>query len=194
MRNKPLPVFTRRFRQEPPPDDKKRALIECYKKGGLRSYELVYMLQMDRVSLKQAVITDPLVGDDLQWIYVGELWWCRKRKPKRGDKRGRTSYEFARLVALRKKEDNTFEVEGLWDCRRHEHKPEPVIVYKKVDPECKGYIVGRNEYEVLVAWEDRETLRRGVPVPVRSFEELVFEFTNDHDQYEAIFSKLRKLC
>lgn len=195
MRDRPRISFIRRFHQEPVPDEKRRAFLKCYRTGGLKSYELIYMLQMTDVSLAQPGTTDPLSGDFMKWVYVGELWWCRQRKPRRGDLKGRVSYEFSRCVAMRfNKGKNGLEIEGLWDTRRHAERPEPEIVYKKADPKCKGYIVGHNEFEVIVSWEDGETLRRGIGVPVRVFSDLIFEFTEDAEKYAKIFDNYDKLA
>lgn len=193
MRTRSKVSFIRRFRQEPVPDDKRRAFLKCFRAGGLKAYELIYMLQMTDVSLSQPGTTDPLSGDFMKWVYVGDLWWCRRRVPRRGDNKGRVTYEFSRCVAMRPSKGG-LEIEGLWDQRRHADKPEPEIVYKKADPKCKGYIVGHNEYEVLVSWVDKETLRQGIGVPVRVFDDLVFEFVEDAEKYAKIFENYDKLA
>lgn len=137
---------------------------------------------MEGVNIVQAAVTDPLSKEWLLWRYVGDFWWCRHRK-----KSGR--YEFARMMALL---DGANQLDGLWDSRRHVTHQQGVIVFRALDPLMKGYIVGRNEYEVFVEWEDRDTGMRGPSTPVKEMELLEFKYIEDFEQYKVIFSNLRK--
>lgn len=184
MKNRSLPYYLRWMHKENPPKDIKKTLIFRFKKGGLK-----YLLgddakKLEGVSLEQIYYTNPLTNEYYAWVYVGDSWWCRKREsPSR--------YEFGRLVAVFNKKSNTvtevFEIEGLWDVRRHEHKVEPVIIYRG---DIKGYIVGFNEYEILVDWEIDGS--RSPTTPVSDVDGISFEFNEDLKKYSKLFDTIRK--
>jgi len=182
MINRPRPFFLRKMRKEEPDIRYISRLIKNYRKGGLKEFELYIKEQMGNVPLDQIYYTDPYTKEKLVWVYVGDYWWCRKRKER---------YEFARMVAIRNKKDSAIEIVGLWDSRKHETRQEPVIVTHKLSNE-KGYIVGWNEYEVLIEWIDNRTEDRKIATPVKEMDLLEFKFIEDFDKFEIIFNMIAK--
>ena len=175
MRKRPLMEFIRFFEKERPPSEIRSKLIRRYNKGGLKEFEPEVKLCLGDVPLGQIVFTDPVCGDRLLWVYVGDCWWCRKHR-----KCG--LFEFSRLVARRN--DKVGEVVGLWDVRAHGFVAEPEVVYDVVGN--KGVIVGFNEFEVVVVWFKDGV--RGVGVPVRGG--LRFEFVEDYVKYRGILKDI----
>jgi hypothetical protein len=180
MQRRPLDGFIRRFRVEEPPDNLRRKLINRFKRGGLDGFESNIIKVMGDIKLVQVMFTDPITKERLLWKYVGELWWCRQRKD---------CYEFSRLVAYVNKSGRLNEVEGLWDARRHVTKQQPVIMYRG---DVKGFVVGYNDFEVLVEWYNPETGLRSLAEPVRSIDNIRFEFVEDHKKFSKVFSNICK--
>jgi hypothetical protein len=184
MRNRPLPYFTRFVRKENPPDKDFNILVKRYRKGGLKKYIGDDIVRLADVKLEQVCYTDPVSHEKLIWVYVGDSWWCRKRKG--------GNFEFARMVALvnqsakklisiNRDVKKNFEVDGLWDCRRHTHHPDPEIIYKDG---VRGYIVGCNQFEFLVEWEINGI--RSFAVPVNNLCGIDFEFEEDFKKYSKL--------
>lgn len=188
MRPRPQEEFIRKIRKEEPPDDIRKKLIRIFKSGGLEQFETDLQEKMRDVSFQQVglpvvklssgKLRPPTDTNLVNWIYVGDCWWCRQRKEKK-----HTYYEFARMVAIYNR-GKLNEIEGLWDARRHLHKPPPKIVYEK-GTRKRGYIVGHNQWELLVDWENSST-QRGTLSPTQ-FKDLDFEFVEDFEFYGKIF-------
>lgn len=183
MRNRPRDTFLRKFRVEDPPSEIRQDLVRCCLRGGLQAFEPELVGRMCGVSLVQPGTTDPYDHDFKQWVYVGDCWWCRRRC-----REGVISFEFARLVAIFNR-GMCDEVDGLWDSARHTTQELPVIVHRVGVPESVGFIVGSNEFEVLVEWEVDGV--RSLPEPVRDGALLCFEFVEDFNRYRKIFSKIK---
>jgi len=181
MQRRPRELFVPRMRPEEPYKEDRKRLISRYKKGGV-DFEGDFVDKIGRFPTSWFVFTSPDTGEELQWKYVGEGWWCRSReKPRR-------SYEFARIVALVNYGDDVNKIDGLWDERRHKVKQPPVLVRSG---DRKGVVVGRNAYEVFVQW----FMSDGSRSPSESFTEidrLEFEFEEDFREYSKIFANIRR--
>jgi hypothetical protein len=180
MKHRPIDKFIRRFRIEPVPNNLRNKFISRFRCGGLQKFESNVISKMGDVKLIQFVYTDPLSKERLLWKYVGDLWWCRKHNDK---------YEFSRLVAYVNKPGRMDEIDGLWDAGRHVTK-QPLIVVHNGD--VKGFVVGYNDFEVLVEWCDKLTGARLLAAPVRSMNDLRFEFIEDHKLFFKVFSNIHK--
>jgi hypothetical protein len=183
MIHRPKPYFLRKMRKEEPEENLIPNLIKKYKKGGLPKFEPEVAVQMGDVPLDQIYYTDPITKEVLIWKYVGNYWWCRKRK---GNK-----YEFARLMAISNKNSSTVEIVGLWDVRKHDTKQESVVIKHKISGQ-RGCIVAWNEYEVLIEWIDNVTEVRALARPCRDFDLLEFKYIEDHNKFKTIFDMVTK--
>jgi hypothetical protein len=192
MQNRPRELYTRTFKKDDPPTKDRRKFVPRLKQGGLKEYEPEVAPWLEGVSLNQPAVTSATDKDQMQWIYVGNFWWGRVRTKKEGKKK--VWYEFSRIMAVIQVGKLTLQYDGLWNARRHQFKPSPVIVYKASDPRCRGYIVGNNEWEVWVEWEVGGTGRRSLPEPIRDIQKLVFEYYEDFNRYSKTFSKIQKSC
>ena len=175
---RPKPFFLQKMRREEPDQRMLTILIKKYEKGGLPEFEPEVAVQMGNVPIDQIYYTDPFTKEKLIWKYVGEYWWCRKRKNK--------TYEFARLMAISNKNSSIVEIVGLWDKRKHETKQEGVIIKHKETGEY-GHIVGWNEYEVLIEWINKDTEERELARPFHNFDLLDFKFIEDYNHFKKIF-------
>lgn len=172
---RPKSQYVRKFRKEEPPKAIRAGLVKNYRFKTFEKFEDDNVRKLADVDINQPASASPLTGKVLQWKYVGDLWWCRKVG----------KYEFARLVAL---DYRTGEVNGLWDCRRHDVKSPPVVVrgHDVNGKVRKGYISGFNEFEVFVQWED-EFREVGLPEPVRGVSTLEFEYIEDFKKFSKMF-------
>lgn len=183
MQSRPKQAYIKWLMREEPSQDIRGRLIRNFIDGGIQiepeflpylgniaTSQLGVARHYKRVTLKSA-------ASMMMWLYVGDLFWCRKNKDK---------YEFVRYVAVENKK-NTNKVVGVWDERIHATKQLGVIVY---DGNRKGYIVGYNEWEVQVQWEDNGV--RSISVPVRDVGSLRFQFEDDSRKYLPIFSNILK--
>lgn len=184
MIHRPKPYFLRKMRQEEPLDSEIEQLKSTYNNGGLKAYEPEVANRLSNIPIEQINYTDPLTKEVLLWVYVGNYWWCRKRK--------KGKYEFARLVAIKNINSKKLEIYGLWDQRIHETIQKPVTVTKKDDSDVKGYIVGWNAYEVMIEWINKETGLRDLAIPVKDRNLIEFEFFEDEKQFRKVFETVAK--
>lgn len=183
MEHRPKEFFIRRIRKEEPLDKERRHLIWRYNRGGYTEFEPEVVDKMVGVAIEQAATIDPVQKDERKWVYVGDQWWCRRRKKKK-----KIYYEFARMVAIRNDKDCNI-IDGLWDSRRHVTK-QPLMEVFSADRSRKGYVVGYNEWEVLVQWVEENPLKRGPPVPVMRLEDIVFRYEEDYMKFRKIFANI----
>ena len=184
MLRRPVDKYVYRLRKEDIPEEMQGEKIKRYNEGGIREYEPEVKPKLDGIPLEQISFTDPLTKDVLKWVYVGDLWWCRKRK------KPRIQYEFARVVAyVNDLKKPLAEIHGLWNNRIHLTKQKPIIVYRNG---MQGYIVGYNDFEVFVQWCDPITGERGIPSPVRSIVDVAFEFVEDFNKYSRVFANIKR--
>lgn len=190
MENRLRDIFLRKMRIEEPLKSERGRLLSRFKRGGLKEFEYKMLDKMEGISFNQAVSVDPIQRDQLAWTYVGEAWWCRKRKDKKSK---RFRYEFARFVAIRNDETCSI-IEGIWDSRRHITRQPPEVVELIKGPAiclgCSCYICGYNQHEVSVHCSRRDT---GVFVGVayiKNFEDIKFKYIEDYEKYSKIFSNI----
>ena len=174
MINRPKDLFIGRMCCEDPPDNLREDFIIIYNTGGLNKFENKFKAQMGNLPTKMICLAGNKYPQLSKWLYVGHLWWCRKVV---------NLYEFAMFMVA--KNDKYTKIEGLWDARKHIIDKPPVIVYKS--DKTRGIIVGRNEYEILVKWDNSS-----ITCPVRNINELIFKYIEDFQEYKFIFSKIRK--
>lgn len=180
MEYRSRPPYIMKMRKEPIMDNLKDKMISRYKKGGLKNYEEDVAPRMGKFRIEQIYHVDTETKERLKWVYVGEYWWCRKRK--KGNKG--IFYEFARLVAIENTRGvTTFQIVGLWDARRHEHKPEPPIV-TDTSSHITGVITSHNEFEIWVKWEN------GKHEPISDRARIEFKYIEDNKMYSKIFDRV----
>jgi hypothetical protein len=175
MVRRPRPHYCQDLYKENPIKKDRSKLIKRYKNGGVK-YEEDVQEKMNGVNYSY-IYTDPLTQEKLKWLYVGEYWWCRYRSKSK-------KYEFARLYAIVTPARNKpIKCDGLWDNRRHGFKPLPEIVYRVID-NIKGFIIGYNEFEILVEWVYNGVRQQAVTVKDGST--IKFEFVEDYNKYKRI--------
>lgn len=172
---RPRPYFCQDLRKENPEKKDRNKLISRYKKGGIK-YEKDIIERLHGVNYNY-IFTDPITHEKLKWEYVGEYWWCRYRSKSK-------KYEFARLYAIITLARNKpVQYDGLWDNRRHSFKPMPEVVYR-VSDDVKGFIVGYNEFEILVEWVYNGVRQQAITI--KDGTAVRFEFTEDYNKYKRI--------
>ena len=171
-----LPAYVKTMNIDEPSTSERRKLSKAFRKGGVE-FEPEIAPKMGDMGKTWGTSIDLQSKKFLQWTYVGDHWWARKRSGK---------YEFGKVVA-RENKPNTVKLDivGLWDDRRHKHDPDPVIVYRESQ---KGYIVGHNEYELLVQWEDEYGIR-SMPKAFSKIGELKFEYEQDYKHFNKLFKR-----
>ena len=172
--------YIMKMRQEPIMDNLKKKMISRYNRGGLKEYEADVAPKMGKFRIEQIYHVDTVTKERLKWIYVGDFWWCRKRKK---GKKG-IFYEFARLVAIENTRGGDVQmIFGLWDAGKHEHKPElPTVI--DTSSNITGVVTGHNEFEIWVKWSD------GRHEPVADRGRVEFKFFEDHKKYSKIFDRV----
>jgi hypothetical protein len=157
-------------------DNIRRKMIARYKRGGLKEYEKDISPKMGNFRIEQIYYIDTVTKEKLKWVYVGDHWWCRKKNNK---------YEFARLMAMVNENKEVNEIVGLWDARRHEHKPEPPIVFDK-ESRKEGVITDYSGVELWVKWSD------GRIEPISDGDRIEFKYIEDFRKYSRIFNRGKK--
>jgi hypothetical protein len=180
-----------KMRKDDPSEKDIDRLKRVYKDGGVKEFEPDIKIRMGDIKIEQYFHTDPYTHEKVKWTYVGNYWWCRRRRFSVKDtglneyhKVREEKYEFARIMAVINKH-GVEQLDGLWDTRRHSFRepPERVLILGK-----KAVIVGNNEWEVLVA-----PVIGGVPgvaIPIRKLDDLEFEFVEDYNKYKKIFGMI----
>jgi len=172
MRKRPTNTFLCVMRKEDPSDKKK--MIDIFKKGGMQIENNWKCFFGDmKNTFPYVAETSKNKAEYGNWLYVGETWWCRKTK----------KYEFARLVAVEKKDNK---ISGLWDVRRHNPSKPLCWVYKEGK---RGVIISHNSYEINVSWES--SIGRNIIELLHSLDGVTFEFEEDFRKYTKIASSLK---
>jgi len=199
MEHRPTQYYDKCLRLDSPTDSEKKVLLRRFKRGGLkkmdeeglrklglmplRNKSIIVFRDKKKVDfdgtlggLKKAVDDTigkvpswALPGSVVEWIYVGDLWWCRKVN---------SEFEFARYVAVTRisgKED----LHGLWNKQIHEFKAPPVIVYKGGE---EGVVIGYNSNGLSVKFKGGFT---NIP-----FSDVTFKYQEDYDKYRRLFTKI----
>lgn len=187
MINRPRPTYLMKMRKDEPSDMDVEGLIRTYKDGGVEVFEPDVKIRMGDLRIEQYFHTDPYTHEKIKWTYVGNYWWCRRRRfgvKDDGSKYRKVreeKFEFARLMAV-VNAHGVEQLDGLWDARRHSFRepPERVLIFGR-----KAVVVGHNEWEVLVA--PLVGGEPGVAVPVKKLCDLEFEFVDDFNKYSKIF-------
>jgi hypothetical protein len=197
MQPRPKPPYLRVMTQAEPSHALRNKLVYQFKQGGHKEFEGEFKEKYKDVSIVQPITflppkdfdekpadedsRDPRgAGQITRWVYVGDGWWCRSIKQKS------TKYQFAQLMAVHHR-DACNEVDGPWDARKHVVEPPHEIVYSG---EKKGVIVGHDRSGVQVAWFDKDG-KRELPVTVRKFEDIEFEYIDDRLKYKRIFAGVK---
>lgn len=170
MRHRPIYKFVKVMREEAPPKNIRSKLIETYESGGLKKFE--EDVHLSKLKFRSIIKSKHPVM--VEWVYVGQYWWCRKVGKR---------YNFGRFVAIYNDKECD-KIDGIWDDDKHLIKDFPVIVYR--GDNVSGRIVGFNEYDVFVRWDDCD-----VDHIVRDFGVLRFEFVEDFNRFRNVFSNLR---
>jgi hypothetical protein len=193
MINRPRPTYLMKMRKDEPHEKDVEELKRIYKCGGVKEFEPDVMIRMGDIKIEQYFHTDPYTHEKVKWTYVGNYWWCRRRRfsvkdtgPNEYHRVREEKYEFARIMAV-VNANGIEQLDGLWDARRHVFRepPERVLILGK-----KAVIVGHNEWEVFVA--PLIGGDPGSPIPIKKLSDLEFEFVEDYNKYKKIFGMIEK--
>jgi hypothetical protein len=171
------PEFVQILRSKKPTKDERKKLIKNFKRNGVE-YEADVKDQYKSIKKRIAYFSKEhkMIGE---WIYVGYNWWCRKI----------TDYEFAKIYA----QNNTTLEEEPWDDKFHKFENPPTIVLRDVSGNKeKGFLVGYNEFELLIEWIDPITKERKHAIPIRDVENISFEWLEHYKKYRKIIANILK--
>lgn len=156
------------------PPEKRREYIRRCIDGGVR-FEEEYLEMMGDTKSPFGYTWDADHKVPLTWIYVGDLWWCRRRANR---------YEFGQLMAIKNVKSSKVVYDGLWDDRKHRIEKESVILFRGTE---KGYVVGWNKYELIVQWGENGI--RSTQEPLKSLDGIVFKYDEDDRYYRKLLEK-----
>jgi len=120
----------------------------------------------------QPVLIDEKSKCSYRWVYVGDLWWCRRLVY-----RGVEKFDFGRFVAV----DSQNKFVGVWDDKLFSFVDEPVVVYKVSDG-SPGVVTGWNEFEFFVRFNNRTE-------SFSSFDGFDFKFVEDFNKFKKMVFK-----
>ena len=177
MNKRPVaPAYIKIMRKEEPGVSERKKLMSRYRKGGLE-LDPETSRKLGETSNNWGTSLDTRSRKFIEWIYVGDNWWAKKRS-------GR--YEFGKMVAAENdlKAKNP-RIVALWDQAKYGEDDHPVIVHNSGR---KGYVVGYNKFEMLIQWED-EFGNRDIPEAFSRVDELRFEYSQDHKFFSKLFKR-----
>lgn len=166
-----LPLYTKYMKKENPDSKLKSRLSRLFRKNGPMEIESNWILRLgDDVSNVWGVCYDQK-GKQLQWSYVEDGWWIRKKDNK---------YEYGRLYALENVNHSNRVYHGLWNDNIHKHNEKPIIVH---DVNARpGVIVGWNKFEIDVMWKDDNSVSKV------KFNDLNFLYIEDYKKFKRLFN------